>query len=903
MVMLDNVYSVSVSIDMKVSVGQCLGNFEVTAVLGKGGMGEVWRATDDKLGREVALKVLPEDFAEDPDRHSRFEREAKVLGSLNHPNIATLFGLEHFDGAHVLVMELVEGEGLDQLIARGPIPLDDVISIALQIADGLEAAHEAGIVHRDLKPANIRVRTDGTVKVLDFGLAKSWETNAGDSSLSISPTVTRHATVEGVILGTAAYMSPEQARGKKVDRRADIWAFGVVLWEMLTGNKLFEGETVSDLLAAVLTRDPDMQELPKNTPLSIKRLLNRCLDRDSKNRLQWIGDARLELTEEPEAGTESEISKPESARFQLLPWAVAALFAVIAIATTLTVFEDSSSNARVVRFSIHSPEGSEFHLEGLGPGPVELSPDGSRIAFTLRDQTGRVSLCVRRIDSVDINCLGGTDAAQYPFWSPDGQEIGFFTRTGTALKIIPVEGGAIRTLASSRNGKGATWNSNGDIVYTPDSNTPLFTVSAEGGEPEQLTTFDESRGDNSHRHPWFLPDGQRFLYVARSVHGSDANTIMVGSLDGKTDKELMRSPGAVQFAGEHLLFLRGTTLMARPFDTEKLTFSGNETQLADDVMIVGGAARGVFSATGEVLTFQQGEYEGRRDLVWLDRAGNRLGVLGDSGSYFSLAVSPDGTRVAVPVTNEAIGTHDIWIYDVDRNLRSRVTFDDGEEYFPTWSPDGRDLYYSSNANGPLAIFRLTPGESDDPELVIGGEKALYPSSVSPDGKRLLLASQSKDFGKDVMLIELSGDRQLEVFRSTQFVEEHATFSPDGRWVAYTSNESGEFEIYVTSSSGTGKHWQLSTEGGVWPRWIPDTGEVLYQDAAGQFVVVPVRTNGQTIEIGKPEVLFGGYMGTRLFQLYDPVPDGSRILFRALSNQNPPDPPTVVVNWLSEVVSQ
>lgn len=885
---------------MKVSIGQRLGSFEVSAILGKGGMGEVWRATDEKLGREVALKVLPDDFADDLDRHSRFEREAKVLGSLNHPNIATLYGLEHFDSTHVLVMELVEGEGLDDLIARGPIPIDDAIPIALQIADGLEAAHEAGIVHRDLKPANIRVRTDGTVKVLDFGLAKSWETMTGDSSLSLSPTVTRHATVEGVILGTAAYMSPEQARGKKVDRRADIWAFGVVLWEMLTGRRLFEGETVSDLLAAVLTRDLDMKELPAITPPSIRRLLTRCLDRDTKQRLQWIGDARLDLNEEPETLSSSEILNPKSSRLRWVPWALAVVIGVLGAATGILVFSQAATDARVVRFSVHSPEGSEFHLEGLGPGPVELSPDGNRIAFTLRDETGRISLCVRRLDSVEIDCLDGTGSAQYPFWSPDSREIGFFTRSSTALKVIPVEGGALRTLALSRNGKGASWNSTGDIVYTPDSNTPLFTVSAEGGEPRQLTTFDESRGDNSHRHPWFLPDGQRFLYVARSVRGSDANTIMVGALDGGTDVELMRSPGAVQFAAGHLLFLRGSRLLARPFDADTLAFSGSEIDLADDIMIIGGAARGVFSVTEGVLAYQQGEYEARRDLIWLDRIGNKTGVLGDSGSYFALAVSPDGKKVAVPVTNDAIGTHDIWIFDVDRNLRSRVTFGDGEEYGPTWSPDGRYLYFSSNASGPLAVYRLIPGESDEPELVVSSEDGLFASSVSPDGKRLLLSRQNQDFGGDVMLLDLEGDQKLETFRATQFVEEHATFSPDGRWVAFTSNESGKFEVYVTSSSGTGKHWQLSTDGGVWPRWIRDTGEILFQDAEGQFVAIPVQSDQSEIKIGKPEVLFGGYMGTRLLQLYDPLPDGSRILFRAPSNQNPPEPPTVVVNWLAQL---
>jgi serine/threonine protein kinase/Tol biopolymer transport system component len=925
-------------------VRETIGGYRILSPLGAGGMGEVWRAEDTKLGREVALKVLPEEFAADPQRLERFEREAKVLASLNHPNIATLFGLEktsvipseassrvegspeerdgrdsqhspeksgdpstpasHGDASAqddrkvttFLSMELVEGEDLSERIKRGPVPVDEALAIALQIADALEAAHEAGIVHRDLKPANIKLTEDGVVKVLDFGLAKTWETEAADSSLSLSPTLTQHATAAGVILGTAAYMSPEQARGKKVDRRADIWSYGVVLWEMLTGRKLFEGDTVSDVLAAVLTRDLSFDDLPKDTPGSVNRLLSRCLRREPKERLGWIGDARLELVDDSSPFEAGASPRTLPGRFRPGLWLLVAALGILALGIIFWAARFPALEERTVRFPVIAPEGTVYHLEGLGPGPAEVSPDGTRVAYSARDEDGIIRVCIRALASVESVCLEGTEGAQYPFWSPDGESIGFFTRSGASLRVIPSDGGAVRTVCASRNGKGGTWNEDETIVFTPDSNTPLFAVPVEGGEPRQLTTFGEMRGDNSHRHPVFLPDGKRFLYIARSVRGSDGNTIMVGSLDGELNVELMRSPVAVKYAGGSLLYLRGVDLMARPFDVDRLEFTGDEVLVADGVIIIGGAARGVFSAADHVLVYQRGDYETRSELVWLDRSGNRTGVLGDVASYYSVAVSPDGSRVAVPVTNGTIGTHDLWIYDVARDLRSRVTFDDGEEFVAVWSPDGRELYYSANSAGPLNLYRLLPGESLEPEFILGGEPSLFATAVSPDGSRILISREHPETASDILMLDLDGGGEPEVVRATRFSEEHAVFSPDGRWVAYTSNESGRPEVYVSSVSGAGRQWQISSDGGIWPRWIRGTSEILFQDGSGRFVAVPVRTGETGVEIGTQEVLFDGYPGTRLYQLYDVTQDGQRILFRMLSSQDPPDPPTVVVNW-------
>jgi serine/threonine protein kinase len=856
--------------------------------------------------------VLPEEFAKDPERMARFEREAKVLASLNHPNIATLYGLETVTSdadadsgpqdlktsrpVTFLAMELVEGEDLSERINRGPIPMEKAASVALQIAEALEVAHEQGIVHRDLKPANIKITEDGTVKVLDFGLAKTWEGKQGDSSLSMSPTLTKHATVEGVILGTAAYMSPEQARGKTVDRRADIWAFGVVLWEMLTGEKLFEGETVSDVMAAVLTRELDLDALPEETPPAIRRLLARCLERDTKNRLQWIGDARLELDEPTDEREVALVEVPTARAAKILPWVIAAIFALVSAAAIIAALRPFAQHGRVVEFAIQPPDGAVFHLEGLGPGPVALSPDGSRVAFSVRDEDGVIRLCVRNLDSLESKIFDGTEGAQYPFWSPDSNEIGFFSRTSASLRVIPADGGPVRTLCISRNGKGGSWNQDGTIVFTPNANTPIFSVSSEGGEPRQLTELDPARGDNSHRHPWYLPDGRRYLYTARSVRGGDANMVIVGSLDGGEDIEVFRSPVAVQFVDGHLLYLRGTNLVARRFDPDRLDFSGDEVELAKGMMIIGGASRSVFSATADVLTFQRGEYETMSELVWLDREGNRIGVLGDVASYYSVAVSPDGSRVAVSVTDDTVGTHDLWIYDVQRNLRSRVTFDDGEELTPVWSPDSRQVYFSSNRDGPFAVYRLTPGESSEPELVFKSEQPLFAAAVAPDGASLMLSGTSEKTATDLMLLDLEERRELENFRATKFNEEHAAFSPDGQWVAYTSDESGRFEVYIARAMGGGRHWQLSTNGGLWPRWLAGSGEVVFQDMTGQFVAVTVRTDGPEVEFGTPEVLFGGLPSTRLYQHFDVTQDGLRILFRALSNESPPDQPTIVLNW-------
>jgi len=526
-------------------IGTQPAHYKSTGELGAGGMGEVWRAEDEKLGREVALKILPAEFADDEQRLTRFQREAIVLASLNHPNIAHLYGLESIEvsGANdgtgdnsklktqnseltapavtFLVMELVEGDDLSDRISRSPIPVDEAVPIALQIAEALEAAHEQGIVHRDLKPANIKLKADGTVKVLDFGLAKAWETDNTDASLSLSPTMTQHATAAGLILGTAAYMSPEQARGQSVDRRADIWAFGVVLWEMLTGRKLFEGDTVSDVLASVLKETPPLDALPAKTPAFLRRLTARCLDKDSKTRLRDIGEARIALARaEEDTSTESVAKDAAEAPpwRRRVPWLAAGLATIVALALGVLWFTRTVPEPPVIRFETPPPENGRFHLSPDNPGPVAVSPDGTMLAYSGRTADGVIQLWVRALDEAEARALPGTENAQYPFWSPDSRRVGFFS--GGKLRVIEAVGGPPLALCDTSDGKGGSWNRDGVIVFAPSYNSVLHQVAEAGGESAAVTVFDAERRDNSHRHPRFLPDGNHFLYMARSATGS-----------------------------------------------------------------------------------------------------------------------------------------------------------------------------------------------------------------------------------------------------------------------------------------------------------------------------------------------------------------------------------------------
>ena len=939
-------------------IGTTLAHYKVTAALGEGGMGQVWRAEDEKLGREVALKVLPEEFAKDPERMARFEREAKVLASLNHPNIAHLYGLESVStqmaagtaapqnspekpGSLVgqpsrlpdenskfkiqnskltasagasevtfLVMELVEGEDLSERIKRGPVPVEEATAIALQIAEALEAAHEQGIVHRDLKPANIKLRPDGTVKVLDFGLAKAWEVDGSNPNLSMSPTLTQHATAAGVILGTAAYMSPEQAAGISADRRADVWAFGVVFWEMLTGHKLFEGETVSHVLASVLKDEVDLDELPPETPAHIKKLIGRCLRKKPKQRLQAFGDARIVLEEyrtDPEAfdsvqesAIPGQMARPMWRR--ALPWAAAA---VMAVALAASIIGRREPEQRVIRFDVPPPAGGRFHLAPDNPGPVVVSPDGTMLAYSARSEDGVVRLWVRALDEAEARPLSGTDNAQYPFWSPDSKKIGYFS--SGKLRVVEAVGGPPLALCDAGEGKGGSWGSKGVIVFSPSYNTPLHRVADTGGESTPVTEFDDERMDNSHRHPRFLPDGDHFLYMARSASGTyEGQAVMIGSLDGSVNRQLMRAPAAVEYASGYLLFVRDRTLLARSFDDDALEFTGDAFPVAEAVTLLpAGTVIGVYSASQNgVLAYQSGAGdEGNYRLVWRDREGNELDTLGEPGNLGEVHLVPGGELAAVQVEEMSAGSGDVWLVDLRRDLFTRFTFEPGYELGLTPTPDGKAIFFSLQKSGVYALVKKEIGGSGDGEVVYESTTEMYPSSVSPDGSTLALYKGGETSSFDIWFVPLGGAEEPFPFIATEFNDVNAMFSPDGRWLAYQSDESGRPEVYVTAYPDRGRKWQISTDGGQGPRWSHDGSEVLYQSADGSLVAVRVEPRNGGLLIGKAETLFNTMIQPTGNYFWDIAADGERVLaMEAVSSREAPNL-SVVVNWLQAGVGR
>ncbi len=894
---------------MTLASGQTIGQFRITSKLGAGGMGEVWLAEDTTLARDVALKLLPEDVASDPERRARFEREAKVLASLNHPNIATLFGLESVadadpesGGTTFLVMELVQGEDLSERIARGPVPADEAIAIALQIAEALEAAHAQGIVHRDLKPANIKLRSDGTVKVLDFGLAKAWDAEGGDNSLSMSPTLTAHATAAGVILGTAAYMAPEQAAGIAADQRADIWAFGVVLWEMLTGAKLFEGETVSHVLASVLKDEPELDALPGDLPPRIRGLIEHCLRKKPRRRLQAIGDARV-LLEDYLAAPEEFAAAPAAAIptrsrsiwWWALPLGLAVLAAVIFAATRSV--RQAHQEPRVIRFDLAPPEGTSFHLDAASPGPIVISPDGKNVVFSARDSSGTVHLYKRAFDAAEATVMSGADGAQYPFWSSDSKSIGFFA--DGKLKKIDADGGPPLTLCDAPNGKGGSWNASGDIIFSPGPTDPILRVSQAGGEPEPVTELNLERGDNSHRHPRFLPDGRHFLFLARNdgSAGQSGHPVVVASLDGGPETVLIRSTAAAEFAAGRLLFMRDRTLMGRPFDTDSLEFTGDAVPVGQDVLVIPGAMVAIFSASSRgVLAYQPSAGGLGVVLTWFDRDGDVIGTVGESSEFKEVWVSPDGTMAAVSVEDVSAGSADIWILEIDRNVISRLTSDPGDEQQIVWSPDSRRVAFSRRGGGSANIYAKDIGGAGPAQLLLESEDNTFPTSWSPDGRLLGFDAESPDTGWDQWILPLD-EGEPYPFLQSQFNEVNGVFSPDGRWMAFASDDSGRQEIYVTPFPGPGRRWRVSTEGGQYANWSSTGRELFFMSFSNQIMAVGLETGDNAITIAEPRTLINANVSPSSYP-YSPAPEGEKILL--IAQPIAPQSLRVVFDWTAEL---
>ncbi len=865
---------------MSIVSGQRLGAYEIVALVGAGGMGEVWRAVDTRLGRAVALKLLPPAFASDPDRLARFEREAKLLASLSHANIATLFGLEEAPlepgGVPVrfLVMELVEGEDLAERLRRGPIPVDEAVPIARQIAEALEEAHEKGVVHRDLKPANVKLTPDGKVKVLDFGLAKAWSGNDGGATssaeLSQSPTLARTGTAAGIILGTAGYMSPEQARGKAADRRADIWAFGVVFYEMLTGRRLFEGETVSDVLASVLTHEPDFGALTATVPLHVVDLLRRCLVRDPRARLQWIGDARVALQDASPGAPRRPQGATGGARrsWAWLPWTVAALLAVALVA----LWRRAPAAPETIEAVIPPPTGTAFDLRERGPGPVAFSPDGSRVAFAAQAKDAATLLYVRTLADGRVTSYPGTDGAQFPFWSPDGRWLAFFSRTDGKLKRVPAEGGAPLTICRALNGKGGSWGRDDVLVIAPSAGTALYRVPAAGGEPLPLTKL--APPYNSHRHPRFLPDGRRFLYLGRSGHAGES-AILLGSVDGAAAREVIQSATQAEYASGRLLFVRESVLMAQPFDPGAGKLTGEARPVADGVMELPGAAYAAFSASGTGrVAFHSGEMQAAVRIEMRDRKGLVLRSLGAPGWYRAPSFSPDGRWLAATgYPQGGDGNSDVWLFDLAGASAVRLTLDAAEDVDAVWAPDGRTIFYGSNPKGPHDVYRKSIDGTRPAEPVYEAPGLQKPASVSRDGRYLLVNSEVDE--RNVLLVLDLATGQTRSPVEGPFSAGHGALSPDGRWLLFESDESGRPEVYVKPFPGPGRTWPVSSEGGRYPEWRGDGREIVYAGLDGRIRAVPVSFSGETFRAGSATVLFQMTPPQRDYREWDMSPDGQR----------------------------
>jgi len=889
---------------MVLASGTKLGPYEIQSALGAGGMGEVYRARDTRLERSVAIKVLPAEVSANAERKQRFEREARTISSLSHPNICALYDVGSQDGLEYLVLEYVDGETLEKRLEKGPLPTDVLLRHGIEIADALEKAHRSGVIHRDLKPANIMLTKSGA-KLLDFGLAK-WSA-AGASEEETLKTLTAAATKlteQGTIVGTFRYMAPEQLEGKEADARTDLFAFGEVLYEMATARAAFAGKTKASLIAAILSAEPaPISTLQPMTPPALERLVRGCLEKDPDERWQTAHDVKLQLRAIAEGGSQSGLPAPVSARRKIrerLGWAAAAVAALIAAFFALGYFQRAPSEARVTRSYIKPMANSSFVLGGTASG-FALSPDGRRLAYVATTPEGKELLWVRPLDSLQPQPLAGTEGAAFPFWSPDSRFIGFFA--GGKLKKIEASGGPPLTLCDATTGRGGTWNREGVILFAPTVSSPIHRVSAAGGAATPVTVLDASKDESSHRWPNFLPDGRRFLYVAGSSFASKeipTNSILVGSLDSKESKLLFHTHANAIYTSEHLLFLRLNTLMAQPFDAKRLELTGEAFPVADPVQEDEGRMHGVFSASENgVLTYVEGASGGGWQLIWVDRSGKKLGEVPGADAYADAQISPDGKRLAFTLRSSG---NDIWVYDIARGVKTRLTFGAASSQANSagvWTPDGRQIAYSCARAAKFGLcLRPSDGSGNEEVILAGTEYPRYPNDWSPDGK-LLTYYESRLGVLGIWMLPLSGERKPYPFLQSPFNQFGARFSPDGKWLAYFSLESGRAEVYVVPFPGPGGKWQVSTGGGTWPRWRRDGKEILYLSPDNKLMAAEVRASGSSFEIGAVRALFE----TRPYRsggaTFDVSADGQRFIIDYAQEQ-PSAAITLVVNWTADL---
>jgi serine/threonine protein kinase/Tol biopolymer transport system component len=907
-------------------IGKTLGHYAITSQLGRGGMGEVFRAKDQKLGRDVAIKVLPEEFAKDADRVARFQREAKLLASLNHPNIAAIHGLEEDKGTNFLVLELVEGDTLADQIKRGPIPIEESLKLALQIAEALEAAHEKGVIHRDLKPANIKITPEGKVKVLDFGLAKAFAGEQAELNLSNSPTLSDAATQQGVILGTAAYMSPEQARGKAVDKRADVWAFGCVLYEMLTGRQTWSGATGTDIIAAALAKDPDFTKLPPNLHPRIRELLSRCLQKDPAERFRDVGDVRVEIKQiladpggvfvQPGTGIE-----PRRKLRTILPWAATALVLGLAIAGVVVWKLKPLEPRRVMRFTYEIPEGQQLSTGLNGDISLAVSPDGSQFVYGTTE-----GLYLRSVDELDARLIAGTDKNSLgPFFSPDGKWVGYWSASDNQLKKLAISGGAPVAICNIGLAiLGASWNSDNTIVYS-DLLKGIMRISADGGTPESLVKggIGNANKEGLPVMPHILPDGKTLMYT--NVVGSNVADypIVIQSLKSGERKVLHTKGGAIGYLRTgHLVYAlqsnNSMNLLAVPFDVGKLEVTGGSVSMLEGIRAMAISDSGTLVYVSQPKAAVESKDEAMpiassgSTLVWVNRQGKEEPLAAAPNEYGLIKISPDGTRVALSIGG--VNKSDIWIWDVARETMIRLTFDKVSS-MPLWTPDGKRIVYLSSHGSvglPDIRWKAADGTGEVEKLSPSQNSIAIPWSWSRDGKTLALWEITlAPLQADLGTLSMEGDHARKPLLQENYFENAPRISPDGRWMAYASNESGKYEIYIRPFPDVNKgKWQVSANGGNSPLWSPDGRELFYRGGDATMAVA-VETE-PTFKPAKPKVLFKGtYFSTGApieLTLWDISPDGKRFLMikPAASTSAAPTAASaqpkinIVVNWLEEL---
>ena len=891
---------------MSLSAGTRVGPYEVLSAIGAGGMGEVYRARDTKLNRDVALKILPDAFADDPERLARFTREAKTLAAMNHPNIAHIHGLEESGCVRALVMELVEGEDLSQLIARGAIPLDEALLVAKQIAEALEAAHEQGIIHRDLKPANIKIRPDGTVKVLDFGLAKAMDASVGRPGelVSQSPTITTPAMMTGLgmILGTAAYMAPEQARGRTVDKRADVWAFGCVLFEMLTGQRAFQGELISDVLASVLKTEPNWRALPAGTSAALRRLVGRCLEKDPRRRLQAIGEARVQIDDlltgapEPITGPTASSSAPRWPRLALAGVAGVGIGAAVA-ATGWWLARPAAP--RVTRTNIAAIGPAALTING-GDVDLVISSDGSRVVYVGNNGT---QLFARALDALEPVVIA-TGQIRAPFVSPDGQWVGFVEGLNTLKKVAISGGPSMQLTILDGAPQGATWLPDDTIVFaTNNPSTGLQRVSANGGIPAVVTRPDRQRDEADHLWPEVLPGGRVVLFTI-TAHTGGLYNASIAALDLGTQTTTILIRGGIDahyVESGHLVYVAAGTLRAVPFDLRRLAVRGPAVPVVSRLVTTRSGAGEFGIARDGTLVYVDvtaGSQSTRaRTLVWVDRTGKEEPIAAPTRSYEAPHISPDGKQLAVAITDQE---SDIWVWDLVRraDLR-RLTFDSGVDTFPAWTPDSRRIVYSSQSGGALNIWWKAANETGPAERLTTSANNQWSTSVSSDGKVVVIDQLTPTMSHDLMLLTLDGTRRVTPLLQTAFDELSGIVSPDGHWLAYESNSSGQFDIWVRPfPNASVAQYQISTSGGRRPVWAHNGKELFFLGVDGTLMRVPIEATATMWNAGAPTKLLESryYTGAgNPNRSYDVSPDGRRFLMIKGASADPTTvPPNIIV---------